>query len=53
MELWTGGGFGPEAGLLGLIALGLGVLLTIAWVRTRDQELSLFTAIAEYSSNQK
>ena len=36
-----------------MVALGLGVLLTIAWVSTRYQELSLFTAIAEYSSNQK
>lgn len=31
--LWTGGGFGPEAGLLGLAATLLGTVATLGWVR--------------------
>jgi hypothetical protein len=31
--LWTGGSFGPEAGLLGLAAILLGIVTTLGWVR--------------------
>jgi hypothetical protein len=46
-NLWTGGDFGPEAGLLGLIAMILGGLLTILWVRWRYGEAGLHLPLAE------
>jgi len=45
--VWAGGDFGPEGGLIGLLAMMLGILLVIAWVRFRYRRLRLFTAIAE------
>lgn len=48
-EFWTGGAFGPEAGLIGILAMIAGSVLTMAWIRLSRGELALQTSLAEYS----
>lgn len=45
--LWTGGPFGPEAGLFDPIATVLGSLLIFLWVRARHGKAGIDTTIAE------
>ncbi|ACL70073.1 CPBP family intramembrane glutamic endopeptidase [Halothermothrix orenii] len=48
-ELWTGGAFGPEAGLLGVLATLLGILLIVGWVVFRYKKAGICTGLAEYN----
>jgi membrane protease YdiL (CAAX protease family) len=45
--LFTGGAFGPEAGVLTNAASGLGFLLILLWVRVRSGRVALQTSLAE------
>jgi membrane protease YdiL (CAAX protease family) len=49
-ELWTGGMFGPEAGLVGLLALLAGSILIMAWVRRTRGAAALRNELANYSA---
>jgi hypothetical protein len=44
--LVTGGAFGPEAGLIGVAAMGLGCALTVLWLRWRRGPVRLAMAFA-------
>jgi len=46
--LWTGGAFGPEAGLLGILAMLAGSALTVLWIRVRWGKVSWEVGLAEY-----
>ncbi len=48
-DMWTGGAFGPEAGLMGIGAMVVGSILTLVWVRVRYQHLDLQSSLAEYT----
>jgi uncharacterized protein len=46
-DLWTGGSFGPEGGLLVPAVMLLGICLITLWIRLRTGRISLHTPIAE------
>lgn len=47
-SLWTGGAFGPEAGLMGIAAILVGSGLILGWIRLRRGEIRLWTGLASY-----
>jgi uncharacterized protein len=47
--LWTGGAFGPEGGLIGILAVLLGMLLVYGWVRWTRRRVSVQAKLAQYS----
>jgi len=46
-DLWTGGAFGPEAGLLSLLAIFAGIFMIVGWVRLRYGSAKLHLQIAQ------
>ncbi len=47
MEWLVGGPFGPESGVISLLAMVLGLLLTLLWLK-RKGPLSMYTELAAY-----
>jgi membrane protease YdiL (CAAX protease family) len=47
-ELWTGGAFGPEGGLLAVVAVLLGCGLVVLWVAWTRKQLRLHVGLARY-----
>ncbi|PSQ98181.1 MAG: CPBP family intramembrane metalloprotease domain-containing protein [Bacteroidetes bacterium QS_9_68_14] len=47
-EWWTGGAFGPEAGVSGVLALGVAALAILAWTRFRHGDARPRLALARY-----
>ncbi len=52
-DLWTGGSFGPEAGLIGLLAMLAGAALILVWIKTTRGKLEWQTELAEYTPPQR
>jgi uncharacterized protein len=46
--LWTGGKFGPEAGLLAVVWLVIGCGLILLWIKWREKRLILHAQLARY-----
>lgn len=46
--LWTGGAFGPESGLIGLIAIAIGCGLIFLWIKSTRKSVQLVDDLAVY-----
>jgi membrane protease YdiL (CAAX protease family) len=51
--LFTGGAFGPEAGVLTIAASLIGVSMILLWVRVRTGRVALQTSLTEYQPPQQ
>ena len=49
-QIWTGGAFGPEGGLIGSVTLVVGCAFVLLWLKTLRRPISLFTELSEYHS---
>jgi membrane protease YdiL (CAAX protease family) len=47
--LWTGGAFGPEGGLIGILAMLLGILLIYGWVRWTRRRVAVCADLGRYA----
>lgn len=52
-DLWTGGAFGPEGGLLGVLAILLGMVLIALWLRRRNGRLVWQERLSIYAPQAK
>lgn len=43
-ELWTGGAFGPEAGIMGLIGMSIIIMLLFLYLKLNKQEIELHSS---------
>jgi len=48
-DLWTGGAFGPEAGLICILWTVIGCILTIWWVKSQRKQAGLHLPLATYT----
>jgi len=51
--LWTGGAFGPEGGLISFVAMGVGTLLLLAWIRHAHGRPALMAELASYRPQER
>lgn len=51
--IWTGGAFGPEGGILGILIVLTGMVLVSAWVRWTRGLLEFKTKLASYEVKEK
>lgn len=49
-DIWTGGAFGPEAGLIGLLAMIIGCILILLWLSMTQRSIKLKDDLVEYHS---
>lgn len=47
-DVWTGGAFGPEAGLIGLLAMIIGMLLIVVITKALNKEAGIKESLAIY-----
>ena len=50
-EIITGGAFGPEAGLIGIVFYFVGGGLIFIWLKVRNKKINFVLSIAEYKTN--
>jgi membrane protease YdiL (CAAX protease family) len=48
-ELWTGGDYGAEGGLLATIAVGVSLVISTIWIYFRKRQLALQADVATYT----
>jgi len=48
-DVWTGGTFGPEAGLIGIVAMLTGCVLVVGWVKVWYGDVRLQESLAHFT----